>query len=192
MARIPIVTALAPYYLASAYFALDGDTIETVEVDEETKPAGAVLDDWNELGCIEVAQLIREAEGGDTRYCPNLTTGLWEKRKTVGRTMSLVIEMTVQEVSEFLHRVAWNAAAIDGDDGEFVPNSQPEGIYRGWLLVQQQNGTEIVTLCSLRVELTMPNAMQIAGRTGATPQLRLEVMGNALNVGNFGTETAPE
>lgn len=190
MARVPIVTSLAPYFLASAYFAQDGKTIETVVVDDDTKPAGAVLTGWAELGCIEVATLLRDIEGGDTRFCPNLTTGMWEKRKTVGRTSSLVIEMTVQEVSEFLHQVAWNAATIDTGDGEFVPNSQPEGIYRGWLLVQQQNGTEVVTLCSLRVELSMPNAMQIAGRTGATPQLRLEVMGNALNVGNFGTETA--
>src|SRR5690606_2861799 len=147
---------------------------ETVVVSEELKPAGVSLTGWAELGCIEVANLLREVEGGDTRFCPNLVSGVWERRKTVGKTTSLTIEMTVQEVTEFLHQVAWNAASFDTDDGEFVPNSQPDGVYRGWLLVQQQNGTEIVTLCSLRVELSMPNALQIAGRSGSTPQLRLE------------------
>lgn len=190
MARVPIVTSLAPFFLGAAYFAQDGKTIETVEVDEDSKPAGSVLTDWAELGCIEQATLTREVDGGDVRYCPNLSTGKWEKRRTVGRTVSLVIELTIQEVSEFLHQVAWNAAEIDGTDGEFTPNSQPDGIYRGWLLVQQQNGDEVVTVAHLRCELSMPNAMQIAGRTGAVPQLRIEVIDNDLNVGNFGTETA--
>lgn len=191
MARVPIVTALAPFFLGAAYFAEEGTTVETAEVAEDTKPAGTVLDTWQELGCIEIASLLRELEGGDVRYCPNLVTGAWEKKKTGGQTASLTLELTIQEVSEFLHRVAWNAAAVDGADGEFVPNSQPDGIYRGWLLVQQQNGTEVVTVAHLWGELTMPNAMQIAGRSAAVPQIRFAVLGNALNTGNFGTVTLP-
>lgn len=187
MARIPIVTDLAPFYLAAAYFAESGKTVEGVTVAEATKPAGSVLTTWQSLSCIEKASLLREYEGGESRFCPNLTTGLWEKKKKKGAVVSLALEFDVQDVSEFLNRVAWNAASIDSGDGEFTPNSQPEGIYRGWLLVIQQNGVEEVTLAHVWGELTMPNAMQIAGRTGSVPKVRFDVLGNALNVGNFGS-----
>lgn len=187
MARVPIVTDLAPFFLAAAYFAEEGQTVEGVTVAAGTKPAGSVLTTWQELGCIQLARLLREYEGGENRYCPNLSTGLWEKKKKKGAVASLAIELEIQEFSEFLHRVSWNAAAIDGSDGEFVPNSQPEGIYRGWLLVQQQNGDEVVTICHMWVELTMPNATQIAGNSGSVPQVRCDLVQNALSVGNFGT-----
>lgn len=189
MARVPIVTSLGPLFLGACYFAEAGKTVEGVLVAAGTKPAGSVLTTWQELGCIELANLLREYEGGQKRWCPNLATGNWEPRQTVGNQVSLGLELTIQEVSEFLHRVAWNAAAIDGTDGEFVPNSQPEGIYRGWLLIQQQNGTEVTVVAHLWGELTMPNAMQVAGKTSSIPQVRFNVLGNALNVGNFGTES---
>lgn len=189
MARVPIVSSLTPFFLGAAYFAEDGRTIETVTVSESVKPAGSNLSGWEELGCIEKAMLTREVDGGVTRYCPNLTAGLWEKKKTVGRTVSLSIELTIQEISEFLHRMAWNAATVDGSDGEFVPNSQPEGIFRGWLVVQQQNGDEVVTVAHLRCELSMPNAAEITGRSGAAAVVKVDVIANTENVGNFGTTT---
>lgn len=189
MARVPIVTDITPFFLGAVFFAEDGKTIETVVVSESLKPAGANTSGWQELGAVENAKLTREVEGGVTRYVPNLVAGKWEKKKKVGRTTSLSIDLTFQEVSEFVHRVMWNAASIDTGDGEFVPNSQPEGIYRGWLLVQQQNGDEVTTVAHLRIELEMTNAAEIINRTGAMPQLKLDVIDNDLNVGNFGTTT---
>jgi hypothetical protein len=182
-------TSLAPFFGALVYFAKEGESIESTTVASDAKPPGSDFSDWEQLGCIETASIGHEFEEGETRRCFNATTGKWEKKQTKGQVASIFYEMTIQEVSEFLHQVAHHVAAIDSDGGG-VPNSQEGGIYRGWVTVQQQNGTEITTLVAAWVELTMPNAMQIAGRTGSTPQLRLDVIDNTLNVIQFGTDTA--
>lgn len=55
--------------------------------------------------------------------------------------------------------------------------------------MQQQNGDEVVTVAHFRCELTMPNAAEITGRTGAPAVVKADVIANTENVGNFGTTT---
>lgn len=178
---------LAPIIGAVAHFAPVGRTIETVAVTADAKPAGSVFTTWEPLSCITDNNVTVAVEGGTVIRCFNPLTGKFEKKANRGRNTDLIIELTVQEITQFIAQLAMNAASVSaevGEVGEYVPNSQLEPV-TGWLFITQYAGEDSpINALELYGELTLTNGLQ-GGQAPTIPQLRFEVLGNALNEGIF-------
>lgn len=188
-AYVPPVDDYAPAYGSLVYFALDGDVVETETVSEDDAPAGEVLTDWKELGCLESGSLQVQAEGGRVIYCFTPGSG-HKKKRTVGETVRLIYNFTVQLVTPFILQMSRHAASVNEATGVFTHGSQAEAHYKGYLLINQYNDGELVASDKVRAELRLANAMDIHARGGSTPQLTAEFIKNSNNSGAFGTVTA--
>lgn len=187
-AYVPPVADYAPAYGSLVYFALDGDTVETETVSEADAPAGEVLTAWKELGCLEQGSIEVQAEGGREIFCFTPGSG-HKKKRTVGETVRLIYNFTVQLVTPFILQMSRHAASVNPSTGAFTHGSQSEAHYLGYLLINQYNDGELVASDKVRAELRLANAMDIHARGGSTPQLTAEFIRNANNSGAFGTVT---
>lgn len=181
---------LAPIIGAQVHFAPAGREVEEVTAAEDVKPPGADFEDgWEALSCITDNNITHDVSGGTEIRCHNPVTGRFEKKATRGRTVTLVIEMTVQEITQFMMQLAMNAAAVDAE-GDYMPNSQGDPI-QGWLFVTQYAGPNTaINAFEVWGEITLPQGAA-GGETPTTPQVRFEVLGNALNDGNFSNLLPP-
>jgi hypothetical protein len=196
MANTPPVNVYIPKKGSIAYFALEGKDIEGAEpVSKTSIPAALVFSDWAPLGCIEDANLLPvEREGGQDIHCWNDETGDWDliESANINANTKQALEIMFQLVTPFVLQMAWSAADVDAGDGTFVPNSQPGGVYRGWLFMQtKRKGAELESVVKLWVELTMDGPTKLASRTeGHKPKVRVQILGAAANAGTLGTTTA--
>lgn len=184
------VTAKAPPYGSLIYFALDGDSVEGETVSVDDAPAGSVLDDWKELGCLESGGIGLDVEGGEQIYCFNSSTGKHEPDEVVGETTRLYFEFVVQKITTFILQMSRHAASMNATTGAIAHNSQAGAHYKGYLLVTQYNGTEQVVTDLVRAHLRLSNAMPIHSRTAVKPAFRADVISNSNNAGALGTESA--
>lgn len=190
MPRTPAVTRYVPKPGSIIRLAKAGDTVEAVTVGAGTKPAGSVFDAWKEVGCIEKAEVEPLTEGNEPVHCFNATTGKWEQKTTemTDADTRLRISVTCQEVTDFLYQLALGANSVHADTGAFVPGSLKGGAVQGWLKIQTQVGTEVVTVLDMWVELRLSAPANVANRTtGWKPQLEITQLGNALDAGVLGT-----
>lgn len=180
---------LAPIIGAVAHFAPDGATIATVTVAPDEKPAGVDFSDWEALSCITDNDITQNVEGGTVIRCFNTVTGRFEKRGTRGRNIDLIIELTVQEVTQFIAQLAMNAASVDGE-GDYTPNSQLDPV-TGWLFVTQYAGVNSpINAFEVYGELTLLNGLA-SGEAPTIPRIRFEVLGNEDNDGTFSNLLPP-
>lgn len=194
MANTPPTNLCIPKKGSIAYFAEEGKTVETVEVSKTTVPAGLDFTTWAPLGCIEDTNILPvEREGGVDVHCWNDVTGDWDlvESANINANTKLAMDILFQLVTPFVLRMAWSAADVDTDDGAFVPNSQPGGVYRGWLFAQtKRKGGELESVVKLWVEITMDGPTKLASRTeGHKPKIRVQILGAAANAGTLGTTT---
>lgn len=178
-----------PKYGSIVRFAPVGATIESVTVARNTKPAGSVFTDWESLGCVETAELRVLKEPGQEVNCFNATTGLWEKMRTgdTDADTRLQLDLVLQEVSDYTLQLAFAAATVNGTTGAYEPASMAGGAVQGWLLIQTQIGTEVVSVLNLFVEMTLSEPAMIANRTqGWKPKLQITQLGSASEAGVLG------
>jgi hypothetical protein len=193
MPRIAVPTRYVPKHGSIIRLALAGATVETVVVAANAKPAGAVFTDWKEVGCIESADVAILTEPGDEVDCFNATSGRWEKKRTgdTDADTRLQINVICQEVTDFLYQLAFAAGAVHADTGAFVPGSMQGGAVQGWLKIQTQVGTSVVTVLDMWVEMKLADAASVANRTtGWKPSLVITQLGSALDAGVLGTPAA--
>lgn len=179
-----------PKYGSLCYLAKEGETVETVVVASDEMPAGSVLTDWKELGCIEDGEVSILAENGEPVYCFNATTGLWDQIRTEDSDADtrLQLSLVLQKVTPFLLELAYAAADVNATTGAYVPGSQPGGAVKGWLKVQHQAGTEVISLLDMWVEIKLSEPAKIANRTaGWKPKIQVTQLRSALDAGAFGT-----
>jgi hypothetical protein len=179
----------SPIYGALAYLALEGETVETVTVARDDKPAGSVLDDWETLGCIQDAQVETIRKAGETVDCFDATEGVWIEDETENAKAQAHLQLNIQlaSVTPFMLQMAMAAASVGASDGAYVPGSQPGGAYRGWLKVQQQNGTSVVNVLEMWVEATLAEPAVVARRQpGYKPRLILKQLKAADDAGVLG------
>lgn len=181
---------IAPSPGSLAYFALDGDTVETVTVSEANMPAGSTLTDWKELGTIQEATVQPVVEGGEPIYGFDSTLGKHVQVATVGETVQIVFNLTVQKVTEFILQMSRNMASYNGTTGAFSHNSQAGAHYKGYLLLTQYHGTSVVVTDQVRCELSLAAPLPVNSRTGIRPQLRAVLIDNSNNTGAIGTVSA--
>ena len=139
---------------------------------------------------MESAEVSLLTEAGEPVHCFNATTGRWEQKATENTDADtrLQLEVTCQEVTDFLYQLAFGAASVHADTGAFVPGSLKGGAVQGWLKVQTQVGTEVVSVLDMWVELRLSAAANIANRTaGWKPQITITQLGAALDAGVLGT-----
>lgn len=184
------VTAYVPKYGSIVRFAPEGATIETVTVSATSKPAGSVFTDWKSLGCIEEGTIEVMVEKGEVVQCFNATTGKWEIKHTENTNgdTKLKLGVTLQEVTSYILQLAMAASTINASTGAYVPGSMLGGAVQGWLKVQQQSGTEVISVLDMWVELRLSEAATIANRTkGWKPKIEIMQLGAALEAGVLGT-----
>jgi len=184
------VTDYVPAYGSLMYFALDGDTVETVTVAVGAAPAGSVLTDWKQLGTLESGSIQVNVEGGKEIKEFNSTLGKHVPIKTVGETTSLTYSFAVQKITAFILQMSRHAASMNGTTGVIGHNSQLTGHYSGYLLVTQYNGTEQVVTDLVRAELMLSNPMAIHSQEGETAQFSAKLLDNTNNAGALGTVSA--
>jgi hypothetical protein len=190
MPRTAATTRYVPKPGSIIRLAKAGDTVETVTVSATSKPAGSVFTAWKEVGCIESAEVILLTEAGEPVFCFNPVTGRHEQKATemTDADTRLQINVTCQEVTDFLYQLAFGAASVHVDTGAFVPGSLDGGAVQGWLKVQTQVGTEVVSVLDMWVELRLSAPANIANRTaGWKPQIVITQLGAALDAGVLGT-----
>ena len=183
-------TAYVPKYGSIVRLAPAGETIETVVVSSTVKPAGSVFTDWESLGCIEEGSVEVMADKGEPVQCFNATTGKWEIKHTENTKADtkLKLVLTLQEVSAYILQLAYAAGTVNGTTGAYVPGSMLGGAVQGWLKIQQQAGTEVISVLDLWVELRLADAATIANRTkGWKPKIEIVQLGAALEAGVLGT-----
>jgi len=193
MANTQPTTKTAPVFGAIFKFAPEGRTIETVAVASDAKPAGLVFTDWESFDCAEEATIGQETVNqGTESQCFDATSGEWkvEATESTNAQTRVFYDVTITKVTPFVHQMIQAAADVDGADGGFVPGSQPGGAYRGWLHVQQQQGTEKVQVSSIWVEGKLSNPGDVSKPSpGYKPQFRFMQLGNALDAAVMGTTT---
>lgn len=172
---------IAPSPGSKAYFALDGDTVEGETVSEADMPAGTTLTSWKELGVIAEATVQPESEGGEDIYDFDTTLGKHVKIATVGETVRIVYNITIQKLTTFIHMMSRNAPSYNTSTGVYSANGQAGAHYKGYLKLTQYQGTSVVTTDQFRAELSLANAIQIHSRTGVKPQLRAVLIDNDNN-----------
>ena len=183
-------TKHVPKYGSIIRLAPAGRTIETVTVAANAKPAGTSFDDWETLGCIETGTVELLNEAGEEVHCFNATTGEWDVKQTenTDATTRLRLALTLQEVTAFLLELAYAAASVDDSTGAYKPGSLKGGAVQGWIKVQTQQGTELVSVLDLWVEVRLSSAASIANRTeGWKPEVEITQLRSALETGAFGT-----
>jgi len=183
-------TKYVPKYGSIIRLAPAGRTIETVTVAANEKPAGTSFDDWETLGCIEAGTVELLNEAGEEVHCFNATTGEWDVKQTenTDATTRLRLALTLQEVTPFLLELAYAAASVDDSTGAYKPGSLKGGAVQGWIKVQTQQGTELVSVLDLWVEVRLSSAASIANRTeGWKPEVEITQLRSALETGAFGT-----
>lgn len=184
------IARYVPKYGAVCRLAREGKTVETVVVSPTLKPAGSNFTTWDTLGCIESGSVETLREAGEPVHCFNPTTGLWEQKATedTDADTRLRLDLTLQEVTPFLLELAYAAASVNASTGAYVPGSLKGGAVRGWLKVQQQVGTEVVSVLDLWVEVRLAEAAQLTNRTaGWKPRIQITQLKAALEAGAFGT-----
>jgi hypothetical protein len=190
MPRTPVPTRYAPKPGSIIRLALAGATVETVTVSAAAKPAGSVFTDWKEVGCVETAEIEILTEGGEAIHCFNATSGRWEQKQTemTDADTRLRLNVTCQEVTDFLYQLALAAGTVHADTGVFVPGAMKGGAVQGWMKVQTQVGTTVVSVLDLWVEMRLSAAANVANRTeGWKPQIEITQLGTALDAGVLGT-----
>jgi hypothetical protein len=193
MPRTPAVTRYVPKPGSIIRLAKAGDTVETVVVAATAKPAGSSFTDWKNLGCVETAAVEILTEAGEPVHCFNATSGKWEQKSTedTDADTRLRLNIVCQEVTDFLYQLALGANSVHADTGAFVPGSLKGGAVQGWLKVQTQVGTEVVTVLDMWVEVKLSAAAKIADRTaGWKPEIVITQLGAALDAGVLGTPAA--
>lgn len=190
MPRTAATTRYVPKPGSIIRLAKAGDTVETVTVSATSKPAGESFTAWKEVGCVETAEVELITEAGEVVHCFNAATGKWEQKSTPNTDADtrLQINVTCQEVTDFLYQLAFGANSVHADTGAFVPGSLKGGAVQGWLKIQTQVGTEVVTVLDMWVEMRLSAAATVANRTaGWKPQLEIIQLGAALDAGVLGT-----
>jgi hypothetical protein len=190
MPRTAATTRYVPKPGSIIRLAKAGDTVETVPVSATSKPAGLVFTAWKEVGCIETAEIEILTEKAEPVFCFNATTGKYEQKATedTDAHTQLRLKVVCQEVTDFLYQLALAAGSVHADTGAFVPGSLKGGAVQGWLKVQTQVGTEVVTVLDMWVELKLSAPANIANRTsGWKPELQITQLGAALDAGVLGT-----
>lgn len=193
MPRTAVTTRYVPKPGSIIRLAKAGDTVESVTVSATAKPAGSVFTAWKEVGCVETAEIELLTEAGEPVHCFNATTGKWEQKNTemTDADTRLKITVTCQEVTDFLYQLAFAAGSVHADTGAFVPGSLDGGAVQGWLKIQTQVGTEVVTVLDMWVELRLSAPANVANRTqGWKPQIEITQLGAALDAGVLGTPAA--
>lgn len=190
MPRTAATTRYVPKPGSIIRLAKAGDTVETVTVSATSKPAGLSFTAWKEVGCIEKADIEILTEAGEPVHCFNAVTGRWEQKSTemTDADTRLRIKVTCQEVTDFLYQLALAAGSVHADTGAFVPGSMKGGAVQGWMKIQTQVGTEVVSVLDLWVEMRLSAPANIANRTqGWKPELEITQLGAALDAGVLGT-----
>jgi|GEM_PF-3784331 len=190
MPRTAVISRYVPKPGSIMRLAKAGDTVEAVVASATVKPDGLVFSAWKELGCIEIAAVEILTEAGESVDCFNATTGRFERKATemTNADTRLRLTATCQEVTDFLYQMAFAAGAVHVDTGAFVPGSMPGGVVQGWLKVQTQVGTEVVTVLDMWVEVRLSNAAKLSDRvSGWKPELEITQLGSALDAGVLGT-----
>lgn len=193
MPRTPVATRYVPKTGSIIRLALAGATVEAVTVAEATKPAGSSFTDWEEVGCIETAEVELLTEGGEEVDCFNATSGKWVKKRTAmtDADTRLRLSVTCQEATDFLWQLAMGAASVHADTAVFTPGSLPGGEVQGWMKIQTQVGTAVITVLDMWVAMRLSAAATVANRTqGWKPQLEITQLGAALDAGVLGTPAA--
>lgn len=178
-----------PKYGSIVRLAPAGETIETVVVARNTKPAGSSFTDWESLGCVETAEIEVLKEAGEAVHCFNATTGKWEQISTDATAADTRLRLTIvcQEVSAYILQLALAAATVNGTTGAYVPGSMDGGAVQGWVKIQSQYGTEVVNVLDIYAEVMLAEAAQIANRTqGWKPKLTITQLGSQYEAGVLG------
>lgn len=182
-------TTKSPILGASIYFALEGETIETVTVAKGTKPAGSDLSGWENLGCIQEATMETVRKAGEAIDCFDPTTGEWQEEETENTKAQahLVLNVMTATVSAFTYQMAVAAAAVSGSDGTYTPGSQPGGAYKGWIKLQKQNGTTVIDVLELWCEIILAEPAVVARRQpGYKPRYTIRQLKAADEAGVLG------
>jgi hypothetical protein len=186
-------TKLTPKYGSIVRLAREGATVETETVAADAKPAGSDFTDWETLGCIETGTVEILKEASEEVHCFNVTTGEWDVKQTEDSDAQtrLRLNLTLQEVTPFLLEMAYAAASVNATTGAYTPGSLKGGAVKGWLKVQTQSGTELVSVLDLWVEVILSSPANIANRTeGWKPEVQITQLRTALEAGAFGSVTA--
>lgn len=183
-------TKLKPRHGSTVHFAPEGETIETVEVARGTKPAGSVLTDWEELGCLSNGEVEVVSSGGEVIECWDSTLRDWitEHTENTEATTRLNLTLRVQKVTPFILQMAAAAATVNGSTGAMVPGSKSGGAWQGWIRVKVQTRTDDVMLLTLWVEIRLANPMLINSKeTGYEPEIIVTGLGSSLDAAVLGT-----
>ena len=184
-------TRYVPKYGSLVYLAVEGDTVETVTVSSTSKPAGSVFTAWEALGCIETGTVELIREPGEVVHCFNATTGIYEQIRTENTDADtrLRFNLTVQSVTPFLLELAYAAASVNGTTGAYSPGTLAGGAVKGWLKVQTQVGTEMISVLDIWAEVILAEPAMIANRTtGWKPVIQATQLKAAGDLGAFGTD----
>lgn len=165
---------LAPVIGSLIYLAQEGETIETVVVADTSagKPAGATFVDWRELGCLESYKIDPGLDGGESIRCFDSTLGAFVKKASRGQRVDPVINLVVQNIDDLIVALAHGANGVDGSDN-FEPGAG-DGKVRGWIKIQNYDGTVVVNVLEAWVEVTVPDGIEFKeGPTKANVRIEL-------------------
>jgi hypothetical protein len=155
-------------------------------VDEETVSAAAMPDpattlaEWLKLGSVEQWE-PRLEQTKVTRRAPKTGGGKYVDRKEFILGSSLTHAFGIQEFGVLEFELLANAAEVDSETGEYVPNTRTEGI-EGWAHRKSydQNG-DLIDVSTAFVSVTM-DSFQFAENLNPHT-LMMKVIDNALNEG---------
>jgi hypothetical protein len=166
---------------AHAFFALEGDVIDSITVGPSAKPDADPITNWRSLGVIEENNISVSYEGEQKHYAP--TPGGYKHRGSTYESIDVSGSLLCQDMDEFILSLAMGAKQADSE-GDYIPGSQ-SAPQKGWLKLQHYAGDtdELVNLmdiwCEFKVgEITLSKAV-------TKPSLEFMMLNSPLNVGKF-------
>jgi hypothetical protein len=167
---------------AHAFFALEGEVIDSITVSATAKPDADPIANWRSLGVIEENDINVAYEGETKHYAP--TPGGYKHRRSTYESVEVSGALICQDMDEFILSLAMGAKQADAE-GDYVPGSQAEA-QRGWLKLQHYaaEDDQLVNLMDVWCEFKVGGGIKFS-KAVTKPSLEFMVLNSSLNVGKF-------
>jgi hypothetical protein len=175
--------AMLQRYLTSArlFFAANGTTVGEDTISSTTQPD--VTTDYEDvpyIGCVsELAHRVETEE--DTYNCVK-ASGIGYERKKIPVVVGDYLTATLEEASEFTHRLEWGKATAIVPGTGFVPFAVDDRKITGWLMVSLGSIYEgrLTAAGALWVEMRLLEGPK-PSPNGQSVKVEFQVLYNALN-----------
>ena len=167
---------------AHAFFALEGDVIDSVTVASDAKPDNDPISNWRSLGVIEENDINVSYEGEAKHYAP--TPGGYKRRGSTYESVEVSGALVCQDMDEFILSLAMGAKQADAG-GDYVPGSQ-SAPQKGWLKLQHYVAEDdaLVNLMDVWVEFKVGGGIKFS-KAVTKPSVEFMMLNSPLNVGKF-------